>query len=66
MKKRRTTRSKSTRSVRNLPAKAVRRKTSDGVRGGYTAVEHAGSATSGAGAGKVKFNEFTIKKLTDA
>jgi hypothetical protein len=24
-----------------------------------------GSATSGAGAGKIKFNEFTIKKTTD-
>jgi type VI secretion system secreted protein Hcp len=25
-----------------------------------------GSATTGAGAGKIKFNEFTIKKVTDA
>ena len=24
-----------------------------------------GSATGGAGAGKIKFNEFTIKKLSD-
>jgi len=36
MKKKRTTTSKSARSLRNLPAKAVRRKTSDRVRGGYT------------------------------
>lgn len=66
MKNRRTTRSKSTGSVKNLPAKTVLRKTSDVVKGGFSAVEHGGSASSGAGAGNVKFNEITIRKLTDA
>jgi hypothetical protein len=35
MKKKRSTKSKSARSLRELPAKAVRRKTADGVKGGY-------------------------------
>jgi len=36
MQKQRTTRSRSSRSPRSLPAKAVRRKTADGVKGGHT------------------------------
>jgi hypothetical protein len=34
--------SKSARSLRELPAKAVRRKTADGIKGGFEATEHGG------------------------
>ena len=42
---------------KSLRAKGLNRKRSANVKGG--------SATSGAGAGKIKFSEFTIKKTTD-
>ena len=42
MKKKRTTKSKSARSLRELPAKAVRGKTSEGIKGGFAASEHTG------------------------
>ena len=42
MKKKRTTKSQSARSLRELPAKAVRRETSEGIKGGFGASEHTG------------------------
>jgi hypothetical protein len=45
-----------TKTARNLPAKTLNAKQAARVKGGI------GSATGGAGAGKIKFNEFTIKK----
>ena len=57
MTSKRTSKAKAkSRGVRNLRAKGLSGKKATGVRGG---------ATGGAGAGKIKFNEFTIKKTTD-
>jgi hypothetical protein len=53
--------SKATKSVRNLPAKALNAKTEKGVKGGFDAVEHG----AGAGAGKVVLTPFSITKTTD-
>lgn len=44
---------------KNLRAKGLSPKRAARVKGGI------GSATSGAGGGKIKFSEFTIKKTTD-
>jgi len=44
-----------TKTARNLPSKTLNAKHAARVKGGI------GSATGGAGAGKIKFNEFTIK-----
>jgi len=41
MKKNRSTKSKSARSPRELPIKAVQRKTADGVKGGFEALDYA-------------------------
>jgi hypothetical protein len=45
--------------LRSLRAMGLDAKQAKGIKGGI------GSATVGAGAGKVKFNEFTVKKTTD-
>jgi len=55
---------KSDSSRKSRPAaKSLGRGAMKKTKGGDTAV---GSATGGAGAGKIKFNEFTIKKTTDS
>jgi hypothetical protein len=50
------TKSAKTKTARSLPSKTLSAKQASRVKGGI------GSATGGAGAGKIKFNEFTIKK----
>ena len=54
MKKKKSAKTKTT---RNLPSKTLNAKQAARVKGG--------SATGGAGAGKIKFDEFTIKKTSD-
>jgi hypothetical protein len=59
MKKKQSTKSKSVRSVRNLPAKAVRQKTADGVKGGFEALDYARRLQ--AAAGKDGSSDATVK-----